>query len=129
MELEAQEDCVLHHLSIRCNSIRRRGRFIFYSSSCLEDKFANDCPVPASLNEAMVQEAHKVSKVLLVGVLSEVPLHKTVHCTFDATWRVLGGGGNVQMQIHFFLVRCGDDLVITNSKSHVQEVNRGGGSD
>ena len=75
VELEVQEDCVLHHISIGCNSSRIRGGFIFCSSRYVEDKFANDCPVPASLNEAMVQEAHEVSKFLLVGVLFEVPLH------------------------------------------------------
>ena len=68
-------------------------------------------------------------KVFLVGVLSEIPLNQTVYCALDATWGVLGGGGNVQMQIHCLLVSFGDDLVITNSKSHVQEVNRGGRDD
>ena len=129
MELEVEEDWVFHHISIGCDSGRRRGRFVFCSSSCSEDEFADDCPVPASLNEAMIQEAHEVGNVFLVGVLSEVPLNQTVHCTFDATWRVLGRGGNVQMQVHFLLVCFGDDLVIRNSKNHVQEVNRGGRSD
>ena len=59
--------------------------FFFCSSSCLKDEFADGCPVPASLNEAMVQEAHKVGKVLLVGVLADVPLNQTIYCAFDAT--------------------------------------------
>ena len=95
----------------------------------MKDKFVNGNPFPASLNEEMIQEAYKACTVLLVGVLSKVPLNQTTHCTFDATWRVLGGGRNVKMQIRFLLVCFGDDLVITNSKSHVQEVNRGGRGD
>ena len=111
------------------NSSRRRGRFIFCSRSCPKDELTNGSPVPASLDEAMIQEAHEVGKVFLVGVLSEIPLNQTIYCTFDATWGVFGGGGDVHMQIHCLLVCIGDDLVIANSKSHVQEINRGGRSD
>ena len=129
VELDVEEDFVFHHIRIVCNNSRRRGRFVFCSSCCLKNKFVDGNPFPASLNEEMIQEAYKACKVLLVGVLSKVPLNQTAHCTFDVTWRVLGGGRNVKMQIRFLLVCFGDDLVITNSKSHVQEVNRGGRND
>ena len=103
VELKVQEDCILHHISIECNSSRRRGTFIFCSNSCLEDAFADDCPVRASLDEAMVQEAHEVSKVLLVGVLFEVYLYYTIYCTFDATLRVLGRRGIYKCRFISFL--------------------------
>ena len=67
VELEVEEDCVFHHISIGCNNSRKRGRFVFCSSYCLKDKFVDGNPVPASLNEVMIQEAYEVGKVFLVG--------------------------------------------------------------
>ena len=128
VEFEVEEDCVFRHIRIRCNN-SRSSRFVFCSNCCLKDKFVDGNPVPASLDEAMIQEANKVCKVFLVSFMSEIHLNQTIYCTFDVTWGVLGGGGNVQMQVHCLLVSFGDDLVIANSKSHVQEVNRGGKSD
>ena len=41
----------------------------------------------------MVEEAQKISEILLVGVLIEVPLVQIVDSTFYATRRVLRDGG------------------------------------
>ena len=70
-----KEDSILHNIGVGFDSSRRRGGCLFFSRGSLKDELAYGCPVPASLYETMVEEIHKVSEVLLVGILFEAPLH------------------------------------------------------
>ena len=54
----------VNDVGVGCDSSRRKGRFVFCSSSCFRDELADGSPVPALLGETMAEKAHKVSEVL-----------------------------------------------------------------
>ena len=75
MELKMKEDSIRQCVGVVSNRSRRRRGSVFCSGGSFKYELSGGCPIPISLYETIVEETDKISEVLLVCVMFEVPLN------------------------------------------------------